>query len=62
VTIPAGDQTGFIDITAGGANVLLSGATVTAVPESGSLRLLCIGLALLGVGRVQRALRARKTG
>src|SRR6266403_1535654 len=42
VTIPAGDQTGFIDITAGAANILLESATVN-VPDSGS------AVALLGI-------------
>jgi hypothetical protein len=60
VALPAGDQTGFIDITAGSANVLLSSATVDAVPESGSLTLLCLGLVVIGIGGRQRTLRVLK--
>jgi hypothetical protein len=45
IPIPAGDQTGgFIDITAGAANVLLHGAQfTTAVPEPSSLAFLALG-------------------
>jgi hypothetical protein len=45
IPIPAGDQTGgFIDITAGAANVLLHGAQITtAVPEPSSLAFLALG-------------------
>ena len=44
ISIPAGDQTGFIDITAGAANILLESATfTTTVPDGGST------VALLGV-------------
>jgi len=61
ITVPAGDQTGFIDITAGAANVLLEGATITipTVPDGGSTIAL-LGVALGGIERVRRMLRARK--
>ena len=59
VTIPAGDQTGFIDITAGAANVLLAGAQITtSVPDGGSTVAL-LGVALTAVEGVRRILRAR---
>jgi len=59
VTIPAGDQTGFIDITAGAANILLESATISSVPDSGSAVAL-LGIALAGIEGVRRAFRARK--
>jgi hypothetical protein len=59
VTVPAGDQTGFIDITAGAANILLESATVSTVPDSGSAVAL-LGIALAGIEGVRRALRARR--
>ena len=60
ITVPAGDQTGFIDITAGVANVLLEGATITtSVPDGGSTIAL-LGVALGGIEGVSRMLRARK--
>jgi hypothetical protein len=59
VTIPAGDQTGFIDITAGAANILLESATISSVPDSGSAVAL-LGIALAGIEGVRRALRARR--
>jgi hypothetical protein len=43
VTVPAGDQLGFIDITAGKGHVLLGSATVTVVPEPCSLAFLALG-------------------
>ncbi len=58
VTIPAIYQTGFIDITAGAANVLLESATVS-VPDSGSAVAL-LGIALAGIEGVRRVLRARR--
>ena len=58
VTIPAGDQTGFIDITAGAANILLESATVST-PDSGSAVAL-LGIALAGIEGVRRAFRARR--
>ena len=54
VTVPAGDQAGFIDVAAGSGNVLLSSATVAPVPESGTLTLLGVGLAVLGIASVRR--------
>jgi hypothetical protein len=59
VTIPAGDQTGFIDITAGAVNILLESATIAGVPDSGSAVAL-LGIALAGIEGVRRALGARK--
>ena len=59
VTIPAGDQTGFIDITAGAGNVLLESVTISSVPDSGSAVAL-LGIALAGIEGVRRAFRARK--
>jgi len=59
VTIPAGDQTGFIDITAGAANIHLESATISSVPDSGSAVAL-LGIALAGIEGVRRAFRARK--
>ena len=58
VTIPAGDQTGFIDITAGAVNVLLASAIVST-PDSGSAVAL-LGIALAGIEGVRWALRARR--
>ena len=58
VTVPAGDQTGFIDITAGAVNILLASATVST-PDSGSAVAL-LGIALAGIEGVRRALRARR--
>lgn len=44
VTVPAGDQTGFVDITAGQANVLLTGVIITAaVPEPSVMSFLPVG-------------------
>ena len=59
VTVPPGDQTGFIDITAGAANILLESATVSSVPDSGSAVAL-LGIALAGIEGVRRAFRARR--
>ena len=59
ITIPAGDQTGFIDITAGAVNILLESATIAGVPDSGSAVAL-LGIALAGIEGVRRALGARK--
>jgi hypothetical protein len=59
VTIPAGDQNGFIDITAGSKNVLLSTATFTT-PDSGSAVAL-LGIALAGIEGVRRMVRARRS-
>ena len=58
VTIPAGDQTGFIDITAGAVNILLASATIST-PDSGSAVAL-LGIALAGIEGVRRVLRARR--
>jgi len=58
VTIPAIYQTGFIDITAGAANVLLESATIST-PDSGSAVAL-LGIALAGIEGVRRVLRARR--
>ena len=59
ISIPAGDQTGFIDVTAGAANVLLAGAQITtSVPDGGSTVAL-LGVALTAVEGVRRILRAR---
>jgi len=46
VSVPAGDQSGFIDITeglAGSGNVLVASAQVTVVPEPSSLAFLALG-------------------
>ena len=59
VTIPAADQTGFIDITAGSANVLLKSATFTAVPE-GSSTIVFLGVGgvvLAGIASLRRMVR-----
>ncbi len=58
IIIPPGDQTGFIDITAGTGNVLLESVTIS-VPDSGSAVAL-LGIALAGIEGVRRALRARR--
>ncbi len=59
ISIPAGDQTGFIDITAGAANVLLESATfTTTVPDGGSTVAL-LGVALTAVEGARRLFRAR---
>jgi hypothetical protein len=59
VTIPAGDQVGYIDITAGSYNVLLQSATFipTTVPDTGSTVAL-LGVALVGIGGLRRMVRA----
>jgi hypothetical protein len=58
ITIPAADQTGYIDITAGAVNILLASATITT-PDSGSAVAL-LGIALAGIEGVRRAWRARR--
>jgi VPDSG-CTERM motif len=60
VTVPGADQTGFIDITAGSGNVLLSSATITSltVPDGGSAVAL-LGIALAAVEGLRRALRTK---
>jgi VPDSG-CTERM motif len=60
VTVPVGDQTGFIDITAGSKNVLLSAAVVNGVPDGGSTVSL-FGIALAGIGLLQRTLRPEQS-
>ena len=60
ITVPAGDQTGFIDITAGAANVLLEGATITTSAPDGGSTIALLGVALGGIEGVRRMLRARK--
>jgi VPDSG-CTERM motif len=52
VTVPGGDQTGYVDITAGKVNVLLSGAVVT-VPDAGATVVL-LAFALAGIVVIQR--------
>jgi hypothetical protein len=52
VTVPPGDQSGYIDITASKVNVLLSGVVVT-VPDNGATIVL-FALALAGVAVVRR--------
>jgi hypothetical protein len=60
VTIPGADQTGFIDVTAGAANVLLAGAVVsTTVPDGGSAVAL-LGIALAGIEGFRRWVHRRK--
>src|SRR6266550_4670514 len=57
ISIPAGDQTGFIDITAGAANILLESATfTTTVPDGGSTVAL-LGVALTAVEGARRLFR-----
>jgi hypothetical protein len=59
VTIPAADQTGFVDVTAGSGNVLLASVSVTPrVPDSGSAVAL-LGIALAGIEGLRRTLRAK---
>lgn len=53
VAIPGSDQNGFIDITAGSANVLLSGVIATPIPDGGATVAL-LGFALAGVALFQR--------
>jgi hypothetical protein len=55
ISIPPGDQTGFIDITAGQGNVLLSGviATPISTPDGGATVAL-LGFALAGIALFQR--------
>jgi hypothetical protein len=59
ITIPAGDQTGFLDITAGSHNVLLKSVTFTptTVPDTGST-LALLGMALVGAEGLRRMVRA----
>jgi len=61
VNIPAGDQSGFIDITAGSGNVLLSGviATPISIPDGGATVAL-LGFALAGIALFQRIAPAEK--
>ena len=50
VSVPAGDQSGFIDITeglAGSGNVLVASAQVTVVPEPSSVAFLALGAGAL---------------
>ena len=61
VTIPVGDQNGYIDITAGAANVILSGFTVNPVPEpstyiAGALLLIPFGFSALRLVRRSKSL------
>jgi len=58
ISIPAGDQTGFIDITAGAANVLLAGAQITTSVPGGASTVALLGVALTAVEGVRRILRA----
>jgi len=60
VSIPPGDQTGFIDITAGNANVLLAGAQISTptVPDGGSAVAL-LGIALAAIEGLRRTLRTK---
>ena len=59
ITIPAGDQIGFLDITAGSHNVLLQSVTFTptTVPDTGST-LALLGMALVGTEGLRRMVRA----
>jgi VPDSG-CTERM motif len=59
ITIPAGDQIGFLDITAGSHNVLLKSVTFTptTVPDTGST-LALLGMALVGAEGLRRMVRA----
>jgi hypothetical protein len=60
VAIPAADQSGFVDITAGAGNILLASATVTPrVPDSGTTVAL-LGVALAGIEGLRRMIRARR--
>jgi hypothetical protein len=59
ITIPAGDQTGFIDITAGAANVLLEGAEITTTVPDGGATVALLGIALTAVEGARRMFRAR---
>lgn len=60
VVIPAFDQTGFIDITASKANVLLSGAEITPTVPDGGSTVAFLGMALAGLEGLRRMVRARK--
>jgi hypothetical protein len=55
--IPAGDQSGFIDVTAGAGNILLDSAVVTIpnVPDGG-LTIALLGGALTALGLARRKL------
>ena len=59
ITIPAGDQIGFLDITAGSHNVLLQSVTFTptTVPDTGST-LALLGMVLVGTEGLRRMVRA----
>jgi hypothetical protein len=52
VAVPAADQTGYIDVTAGKGNVLLSGAIVNT-PDGGPTVTL-LGFAVAAIGLIQR--------
>jgi len=59
ISIPAGDQTGFIDVTAGAANVLLEGAEITTTVPDGGSTVALLGVALTAVEGARRMFRAR---
>jgi hypothetical protein len=62
VTIPIADQTGFIDITAGTANVLVESATFTAIPEGSTVAFLGVGVvALAGIASLRRIVRLHRS-
>jgi VPDSG-CTERM motif len=58
VTIPAGDQIGFIDITAGSHNVLLESATFTPTVPDGGSTIALLGVALVGIEGLRRMVGA----
>jgi hypothetical protein len=57
ITVPAGDQVGFIDITAGSGNVLLESVTVTSIVPDSGWTVALLAVALVGIEGLRRMVR-----
>ncbi len=58
ITVPPGDQVGFIDITAGAGNVLLSSVTVSSIVPDSGWTVALLAVALVGIEGLRRMVRA----